>query len=148
MTNREAPSAEAGTAAMRENCRFLTAFGMTLAGESGTFARANIVATRDQEQVLRSAQDDKSEEALIIGRGGNRRRCNQRRRKPIFRHLIRNSQMLFGKVGSRALIDRDFFPVSRVAQDTRDDGGVHGVSRAIGLHVAEHAFSKQRQVAD
>ena len=42
----------------------------------------------------------------------------------------------------------DFFPQRLVAQDARDQGGMHRVSGAVGHHLTQHLLPQQRQVAD
>src|SRR6185312_7841406 len=46
------------------------------------------------------------------------------------------------------LIQSSFFPQSLIAQQARYQRGVHGVSGAIGNHIAQYLFAKQRQVPD
>src|SRR5271157_1783164 len=64
------------------------------------------------------------------------------------RVLVSDSEGFGGPVRNRGFVQRNFFSIRLVAQNARNNGGVHGVPGAIGFDVAQNALAEQRQVPD
>src|SRR5664279_1804030 len=62
--------------------------------------------------------------------------------------LVGNREVFGGPIGYGSFVEGDLFPVGLVAENAGDDRGMHGVSGAVGLDVAEYLFPEQREVAD
>src|SRR5664279_3555687 len=62
--------------------------------------------------------------------------------------LVGNREVFGGPIGYGSFVEGDLFPVGLVAENAGDYRGMHGVSGAVGLDVAEYLFPEEREVAD